>query len=104
MQTYLELMRQIRTHGHHKADRTGVGTLSIFGCQMRFDLSAGFPLVTTKKMFWPGIVYELLWFLRGDTNVRWLNERGVSGPIRPATLGRYMAISGGPGRRRMGDT
>ena len=77
MQTYLDLMRQIRTHGHRKADRTGVGTLSIFGCQMRFDLSAGFPLVTTKKMFWPGIVYELLWFLRGDTNVRWLNERGV---------------------------
>jgi len=77
MQAYLDLMRQIRTHGHRKADRTGVGTLSIFGWQMRFDLAAGFPLVTTKKMFWPGIVYELLWFLRGDTNVRWLNEHGV---------------------------
>lgn len=77
MQTYLDLLRHIRTHGHRKMDRTGVGTLSIFGAQMRFDLSAGFPLLTTKKMFWPGIVYELLWFLRGDTNVAWLNDRGV---------------------------
>jgi thymidylate synthase len=77
MQTYLDLLRHIRFHGHRKTDRTGVGTLSIFGAQMRFDLSAGFPLVTTKKMFWPGIVYELLWFLRGDTNIRWLNEHGV---------------------------
>jgi thymidylate synthase len=77
MQQYLDLLSFVRCHGRRKADRTGVGTLSIFGAQMRFDLADGFPLLTTKKMFWPGIVNELLWFLRGDTNVRWLNERGV---------------------------
>jgi thymidylate synthase len=77
MQAYLDLLRHIRDHGRRKADRTGVGTLSIFGAQMRFDLDASFPLLTTKKMFWSGIAYELLWFLRGDTNIGWLNERGV---------------------------
>lgn len=77
MQPYLDLLRYVLTSGKRKADRTGVGTLSIFGAQMRFDLRAGFPLVTTKQMFWRGIVYELLWFLRGDTNIRWLNQHGV---------------------------
>jgi thymidylate synthase len=77
MQPYLDLLRYVLTYGKRKADRTGVGTLSVFGAQLRFDLTAGFPLVTTKQMFWRGIVYELLWFLRGDTNIRWLNEHGV---------------------------
>jgi thymidylate synthase len=75
---YLELMRHIREHGTPKEDRTGTGTLSVFGHQLRFDLGAGFPLVTTKKLHLRSVVYELLWFLRGDTNVAWLHEHGVS--------------------------
>jgi thymidylate synthase len=78
MKAYLELMRAVRTQGVRKDDRTGTGTLSLFGQQMRFDLGAGFPLVTTKKLHLPAIVYELLWFLRGDTNVSYLREHGVS--------------------------
>ncbi|MBA4143154.1 MAG: thymidylate synthase [Nitrosospira sp.] len=78
MRQYLELMQHVLDHGHKKPDRTGTGTLSIFGYQMRCDLSEGFPLVTTKKCHVKSIVHELLWFLRGETNVRYLRENGVS--------------------------
>ena len=77
MKQYLELLRRVRTQGVRKQDRTGTGTLSLFAEQLRFDLQAGFPLVTTKKIHLPAVIYELLWFLRGDTNVAWLHEHGV---------------------------
>ncbi len=78
MQQYLDLMRHVLAHGHEKGDRTGTGTRSVFGWQMRFDLERGFPLLTTKKLHLRSIVIELLWFLRGDTNIAWLKENKVS--------------------------
>lgn len=78
MKQYLNLMIDILNNGAHKTDRTGTGTLSVFGRQLRFDLSEGFPLVTTKKIHFRSIIYELLWFLNGDTNIKYLKDNGVS--------------------------
>src|SRR6202165_3826156 len=78
MRQYLDLLRTVRESGKPKQDRTGTGTLSIFGYQMRFDLAAGFPLLTTKRLHLRSIVYELLWFLAGDTNLAYLHDHGVT--------------------------
>jgi thymidylate synthase len=78
MKQYLDLLQHVLDHGTKKSDRTGTGTLSVFGYQMRFDLSAGFPLLTTKKLHTRSIFHELLWFLKGETNVQYLKDNGVT--------------------------
>jgi hypothetical protein len=104
MKQYLDLMQHVKTNGIKKTDRTGTGTLSVFGYQMRFDLAQGFPVVTTKKLHLRSIIHELLWFLKGDTNVKYLHDNkpsGMNGRMKTAILAQSMVTSGVPGRHPM---
>jgi thymidylate synthase len=103
---YLDLLRQVRQHGKFKADRTGTGTYSLFGAQARFPLRDSFPLLTTKKVHTRSIFYELLWFLRGDTNIKYLKDNGVSiwneWADAAGNWGAFTGRSGATGARRTG--
>lgn len=105
MKQYLDLLQYVLDHGVKKSDRTGTGTLSVFGYQMRFDLQQGFPILTTKKLHWKSIVYELLWFLRGESSIRYLKDHNVSiwmsGPTLMGNWGLYTEYNGAPGRQPM---
>ena len=97
MKQYLDLLNRILTEGIEKTDRTGTGTKSVFGHQMRFNMAEGFPLLTTKKLHLKSIIYELLWFLRGDTNIKYLKASGTNGPMRTASWDQCTDTSGGHG-------